>query len=81
MEHPGVAEAAVVGEPSERTGETVVAYVVAVPGAALTTDMLSEHCRASLARYKCPTRIEIVDQLPHTLVGKLARRALRSPAS
>ncbi len=81
MAHPDVAEAAVVGEPSARTGEAVVAYVVARPGHAIDVDALAAHCTASLARYKCPSRIEVLDALPHTLAGKLVRRELRSNAS
>jgi long-chain acyl-CoA synthetase len=77
LAHPDVAEAAVVGEPDDRSGEAVAAYVVAEPGRAPTTDELSAHCTAALARYKCPTRVEIVDVLPRSFVGKLLRRELR----
>jgi long-chain acyl-CoA synthetase len=78
MAHPDVGEAAVVGEPSPRTGEAVVAYVVARPGHHVDVDALAAHCTRALARYKCPSRIEVVDALPHTLAGKLVRRELRS---
>ncbi len=74
---PDVAEAAVVGEPSDRTGEAVVAYVVPVAGRVLDPDALARACGAALARYKCPARIEVLDELPHTLAGKLLRRELR----
>ena len=72
-----MAEAAVVGEPDPRTGEAVVAYVVLKPGPPLSVDSLAAHCASSLARYKCPSHIEILDELPHTLAGKLLRRELR----
>ncbi|MEX1145180.1 MAG: AMP-binding protein [Acidimicrobiia bacterium] len=75
--HPDVADAAVVGEPSPRTGEAVVAYVQAAPGHDLDPDALSTHCAHALARYKCPTRFEIVDELPRAVSGKLLRRELR----
>jgi len=81
MAHPDVAEAAVVGEASARTGEAVVAYVVARPGHVIDVDALAAHCTRALARYKCPARIEVVDALPHTLAGKLVRRELRSTPS
>ena len=76
-EHPGVAEAAVVGEANERTGEAVVAYVVPVPGRTPTPADLAAHCARSLARYKCPARVEVVDSLPRSFAGKVLRRELR----
>ena len=74
--HPDVADAAAVGEPSPRTGETVVAYVVAAAGRSPDPAALVAHCGRALARYKCPTRVEVVDALPRTAVGKVQRRAL-----
>jgi long-chain acyl-CoA synthetase len=73
----GVRDAAVVGEPHPRTGETVVAYVEAEPGQTLDPEALRAACAKSLARYKCPSHIEVVDELPRTLAGKLVRRDLR----
>jgi long-chain acyl-CoA synthetase len=72
-----VAEAAVVGEPDPRTGEAVVAYVALEPGPPVEPESLQAYCASALARYKCPARIVILDELPHTLAGKLLRRALR----
>jgi long-chain acyl-CoA synthetase len=72
-----VRDAAVVGEPHPRTGETVVAYVVPEAGQVLDPEELRAACARSLARYKCPSRIEIVDELPRTIAGKLVRRELR----
>jgi long-chain acyl-CoA synthetase len=76
-EHPGVAEVAVVGEPDPRTGEAIVAFVVPEPGARPDPATLLAHCARSLARYKCPTRVEIVDALPRSFAGKVLRRELR----
>jgi long-chain acyl-CoA synthetase len=73
----GVRDAAVVGEPHPRTGETVVAYVEAEPGQTLDPEALRAACAKSLARYKCPSHIDVVDELPRTLAGKLVRRDLR----
>lgn len=75
--HPDVAHAAVVGEAHERTGEAVVAYVVASPGASPDPDALVAHAAGRLARYKVPSRVEIVDTLPRSLGGKVRRSELR----
>jgi long-chain acyl-CoA synthetase len=75
--HPGVREAAVVGEPDEYRGETVAAYVSLRPGHDVPADDLVDHCRQRLAAYKSPRRVEIIDELPKTLSGKILRRELR----
>jgi long-chain acyl-CoA synthetase len=79
--HPSVAEAAVVGEEHPRTGEAVVAFVVPVREhrPAATGAALGAYCADVLARYKCPTRVEVVDELPRSFAGKVLRRALRPP--
>ena len=79
--HRDVAEAAVIGEPHPRTGETVVAFVVARPGHVPDPVELLRHAGRRLARYKLPTRVEVVDALPRTLAGKLVRRALSASGS
>ena len=76
--HRDVADVAVLGEPHPRTGETVVAYVVARAGQVPDPVELLRHAGRQLARYKLPTRVEVVDALPRTLAGKLVRRALSS---
>jgi long-chain acyl-CoA synthetase len=80
----GVADAAVIGAPDETTGESVVAYVVAapaVPDAAGTPTSLEEavraHAAVRLARFKQPTRIEVVDALPLTGTGRVQKGRLR----
>lgn len=77
VEHPQVAQAAVVGVADERTGEAVKAWVVPAPGASPTVEELVEFCRDHLARYKCPSAVSVVDELPTGLSGKVLRRALR----
>jgi long-chain acyl-CoA synthetase len=75
--HPAVAEVAVIGIPHEGTGETVAAYVVPIAGSGLTAGDVRELCEQRLARFKCPTVVEIVESLPHTSTGKLAKGVLR----
>ena len=76
--HADVADVAVVGEPHPRTGETVVAYVVAKPGHTPDPVELLRHAGRRLARYKLPTRVELVEELPRSFAGKLLRRSLPS---
>jgi len=79
--HPDVEDVAVVGEAHPRTGETVVAYVVPRAGATPDAVELLRHAARRLARYKLPTRVELVDELPRSLVGKVSRRVLSERAN
>ena len=75
--HPDVREAAVLGVPHPYTGETVKALVVLQRGARASVDDLIDHCARSLARFKCPTTVEFVDELPHSATGKVSKARLR----
>ncbi|NNN01608.1 MAG: long-chain-fatty-acid--CoA ligase [Acidimicrobiaceae bacterium] len=77
MGHAGVLEAAVVGVPSEKWGETPKAFVVLRPGSNVTVEELIEFCREHLAHYKCPTSVEFIESLPRNPSGKVLRRELR----
>lgn len=74
--HPAVLECAVVGAPSEETGEMVVAHVV-MKDPAVSIDALRAHARTQLTGYKVPRRVVLHDALPKTNVGKVLRRVLR----
>ena len=76
--NPKVKEAAVVGVPHPYTGEAVKAFVVLNDGASATDEELVSDAGTRLARFKCPSSVEIVESLPHLLSGKVMRRVLRS---
>ncbi|HEX2785596.1 MAG TPA: AMP-binding protein [Ilumatobacteraceae bacterium] len=75
-EHPAVVEVGVAGVAHARTGEAVKAWVVVQKGMNLDEDTLVSWCNERLARYKCPSNILFVDQLPRNASGKLLRRSL-----
>jgi len=75
--HPAVLEVAVVASPHERFGEVPKAFVVLKPNTDLTTETLFAHCRERLAGFKCPKRVEFVEQLPKTSTGKIQKYLLR----
>jgi long-chain acyl-CoA synthetase len=80
-EHPDVLESAVVGVAHPQTGEAVKAYVVARPGAVLTAEAITAHAAERLARFKQPTIVELVAELPHSVTGKVAKGRLRDADS
>ncbi|WP_342526056.1 fatty acid--CoA ligase family protein [Chryseomicrobium sp. FSL W7-1435] len=74
--HPGILEAAVVGVPDPNFGEQVLAFVV-LKDTTLVTEDIQAFCREKLAKYKVPTRIELLDELPKNTTGKILRRTLK----
>ena len=74
--HPGVAESAAIGVPSEKTGEAIKLFVVRRDNV-LTLDEVRAHCRENLTAYKVPKDIIFVEDLPKSNVGKILRREIR----
>ena len=75
--HPKVMEAAVVGVPDEKWGETPKAFIVLKEGETATEQEIIDYCKERLAGYKKPTKVEFVDSLPKSAVGKILRKVLR----
>jgi fatty-acyl-CoA synthase len=78
--HPAVYDVAVIGIPDEVMGESVMGVVQLADGVTWTPELEQEligHCRAQLAKFKCPTTIEATEQLPRTPTGKLLKHVLR----
>ena len=80
LEHPAVGDAATIGVPDDEWGERVLAVIELQPGIepgdTLAAELI-EHCRARLARFKCPQQVEFTDELPRQDNGKIYKRRLR----
>ncbi|MEW6249596.1 MAG: AMP-binding protein, partial [Planctomycetota bacterium] len=77
LEHPAVAEAAVIGVPDDLRGEVPVAFVIPAEGAAAEGNALRAFCRERLAGYKVPRDVRVSAELPRGPTGKVLKRALR----
>ena len=75
--HPAIAEVTVIGIPDDKWGETVLAIVVVKAGETLTLEGLRDFADGSLARYKLPRALEIIDAMPRNSNGKVQKPALR----
>ncbi|MDJ0335609.1 long-chain-fatty-acid--CoA ligase [Salinibacterium sp. G-O1] len=77
LTHPSIADVAVVGLPSKTGGEDVTAAVVLADGESFDADAVRAWAKERLAAYKVPRRIEVVEELPRNIVGKVLRRVVR----
>jgi fatty-acyl-CoA synthase len=80
LTHADVIDAQVIGVPSERYGEEVMAWVRARPDRALTTNALSAFCKGRIATYKIPSYWRFVDSFPMTVTGKIQKFRMREMA-
>lgn len=80
LEHPAVAEVAVVGVADEDLGERIVAYVVPRPGLPPTQEALADHVASLLAPHKRPREAHLVESLPRNAMGKVMKRRLGPPS-
>jgi fatty-acyl-CoA synthase len=78
--HPDVADVQVIGVPSERYGEEVMAWVRLREGAMLTGDDLTAYCRGRIATFKIPRYWKFVDEFPMTVTGKIQKFKMREVA-
>ena len=78
--HPDVSDVQVIGVPSVRYGEEVMAWIKPREGAALTTDDLDAYCRGKIATYKIPRYWKLVDGFPMTVTGKIQKFRMREQA-
>jgi acyl-CoA synthetase (AMP-forming)/AMP-acid ligase II len=74
---PSVLEAAVIGVPDPKWGESVKAVVVLKPGETATEEEIIQHCKQHIARYKAPKSIDFLSELPKTGSGKIFKKGLK----
>ncbi len=79
MSHPSVGDVAVIGIPSERWGESPLALIIPADGATVVAEEIIEHCAGRLARFKLPSAVETIDEIPRNPSGKILKTELRKP--
>ena len=79
MSHKEILDAAVVGIPDDKWGESVIGFVVVGESKTLSEDDFISYVRTQIAAYKCPKSIKFINELPRNPSGKILRRELRDP--
>ncbi len=79
MSHPDIIDAAAVGVPDDKWGETVKGFVILKEGVELTEQDIIASTKEKIASYKCPTSINFIQEMPRNPSGKILRRELREP--
>jgi fatty-acyl-CoA synthase len=79
--HPDISDVQVIGVPSERYGEEVMAWIKVRPGAAVTGEQLTEYCRGKISTFKIPRYWKFVDAFPMTVTGKVQKFKMREDAT
>jgi acyl-CoA synthetase (AMP-forming)/AMP-acid ligase II len=80
LDYPGVAQAAVIGIPDERLGEVAMAFLLPAPGHVVDCASVIAWCRARMANYKVPRRVQLVERMPLNASGKVTKHVLREMA-
>ena len=79
MSHPDIIDAAVVGIPDDKWGETVKGFVILNEESTISETEIIESTKEKIASYKCPTSINFISEMPRNPSGKILRRELRAP--
>ena len=76
-QHQNVHECAVVGIPDEKYGEALFAAIVLRPGTSMTEEDVIEHCRGKIGGYKIPRKMDFIEELPKSAMGKILKTEIR----